>query len=176
MGMSAADEVVTQRVAFRGLFRRFGRPRSWQLFALPHFVVGYVFFIIAADLGLTGWGIAVTPVRAADAALFAALLACGAVCIEATRRLGQPTGVSRDLLSAWWLPIALLLPPVYAQLAPIVLGSLLYLRVRRTPAYRRLFSSSALGLAGASASWIFRHLGPAAAAAQSVAWLAHPEA
>src|ERR1700744_232243 len=176
MGMSAADEAVTQRVAFRGLFRRFGRPRSWQLFALPHFVVGYVFFIIAADLGLTGWGIAVTPVRAADAALFAALLACGAVCIEATRRLGQPTGVSRDLLSAWWLPIALLLPPVYSLVAPIILGVLLYLRIRRTPAYRRLFSSAALGLAGAAASMTFRHLGPTAAASQSVPWLSHPEA
>jgi diguanylate cyclase (GGDEF)-like protein len=174
--MSAADQVVPQRVPSRGFLRRFGRPRSWQLFALPRPLVCYVFAIIAADLGLTGWTIAVTPVRGGDLALFAALLACGAVCIEATRRLGQPTGVSRDLLSAWWLPIALLLPPVYAQLAPIVLGSLLYLRVRRTPAYRRLFSSSALGLAGASASWMFRHLGPAAAAAQSVPWLAHPEA
>jgi diguanylate cyclase (GGDEF)-like protein len=174
--MSAADEVVTQRVASRGLLRRFGRPRSWQLFALPHFVVGYVFLIIAADLGLTGWGIAVTPVRAADAALFAALLACGAVCIEATRRLGQPTGVSRDLLSAWWLPIALLLPPVYSLVAPIILGVLLYLRIRRTPAYRRLFSSAALGLAGAAASVTFRHLGPTAAAAQSVPWLSHPAA
>jgi diguanylate cyclase (GGDEF)-like protein len=174
--MSAADEVVTQRVASRGLLRRFGRPRSWQLFALPHFVVGYVFLIIAADLGLTGWGIAVTPVRAADAALFAALLACGAACIEATRRLGQPTGVSRDLLSAWWLPIALLLPPVYSLVAPIILGVLLYLRIRRTPAYRRLFSSAALGLAGAAASVTFRHLGPTAAAAQSVPWLSHPEA
>src|SRR6201996_3169505 len=170
--MSAADQVVTQRAPSR----RFGRPRSWQLFALPQLLVVYVFAIIAADLGLTGWGIAATPVRAADAALFAALLACGAVCIEATRRLGQPTGVSRDLLSAWWLPIALLLPPVYAQLAPIILGALLYLRVRRTPAYRRLFSSAALGLAGASASCMFRALGPAAAAAQSVPWLSHAEA
>src|ERR1700742_4881949 len=172
--MSAADQVVSQRVASRGLLGRFGRPRSWQLFALPHFVVGYVFFIIAADLGLTGWGIAATPVRAADAALFAALLACGAVCIEATRRLGQPTGVSRDLLSAWWLPIALLLPPVYSLVAPIILGVLLYLRVRRTPAYRRLFSSAALGLAGAAASVTFRHLGPTAGASQSVPWLSHP--
>ncbi|HEX3751640.1 MAG TPA: GGDEF domain-containing protein [Streptosporangiaceae bacterium] len=174
--MSAADQAVTQRAPSRSIFRRFGRPRSWQLFALPHLVVAYVFAIIAADLGLTGWSIAVTPVRGGDLALFAALLACGAVCIEGTRRLGQPTGVSRDLLSAWWLPIALLLPPVYAQLAPIILGALLYLRVRRTPAYRRLFSSAALGLAGASASCTFRHLGPTAAAAQSVPWLAHAEA
>src|ERR1700744_3860766 len=161
MGMSAADEAVTQRVAFRGLFRRFGRPRSWQLFALPHFVVGYVFFIIAADLGLTGWGIAVTPVRAADAALFAALLACGAVCIEATRRLGQPTGVSRDLLSAWWLPIALLLPPVYSLLAPFIIGAVLYVRARRMAVYRRIFSAAALGLAGAVASSTFHLLVPA---------------
>src|ERR1700759_332576 len=174
--MSAADQVVTPRDPSRGIFRCFGRPRSWQLFALPHFVVGYVFLIIVADLGLTGWGIAGPPVRTADAALFAALLAWGAVCIEATRRLGQPTGVSRDLLSAWWLPIALLLPPVYSLVAPIILGVLLYLRVRRTPAYRRLFSSAALGLAGAAASVTFRHLGPTAGASQAVPWLSHPEA
>jgi ATP-binding cassette ChvD family protein len=139
-------------------------------------VVGYVFAIIAADLGLTLRGILHTPVRAADVALFAALLVCGAICIEATRRLGQPTGVTRDLLSAWWLPIALLLPPVYALVAPIALGVVLYLRVRRTPAYRRLFSSAALGLAGATASVVFHHVGPAVAAARSVPWLGHPTA
>ncbi len=174
--MSAADQVMSERVSSRGILRRFGRPRSWQLFALPSPVVGYVFAIIAADLGLTLWGILNTPVRAADVALFAALLACGAICIEATRRLGQPTGVTRDLLSAWWLPIALLLPPVYALVAPIALGVLLYLRVRRTPAYRRLFSSAALGLAGATASVVFHHVGPAAAAARSVPWLGDPTA
>jgi diguanylate cyclase (GGDEF)-like protein len=39
-----------------------------------------------------------------------------------------------------------------------------------------VFSSAALGLAGAAASVTFRHLGPTAAAAQSVPWLSHPEA
>jgi ATP-binding cassette ChvD family protein len=174
--MSAADQVMSERVSSRRILRCFRRPRSWQLFALPSPVVGYVFAIIAADLGLTLWGILNTPVRAADVALFAALLTCGAICIEATRRLGQPTGVSRDLLSAWWLPIALLLPPVYALVAPIALGVLHYLRVRRTPAYRRLFSSAALGLAGATASAVFHHVGPAAAAARSVPWLGDPTA
>ena len=172
--MPTTDQVMTQRVPSRGLLRRLGRPRSWQLFALPPPVVGYVFAIISADLGLTVRGILHTSIRTADVALFAALLMCGAICIEATRRLGQPTGVSRDLLSAWWLPIALLLPPVYALIAPIALGVLLYLRVRRTPAYRRLFSSAALGLAGASASTVFRHIGPAAAVTRSVPWPADP--
>ena len=99
-------------------------------------------------------------------ALFAALLAAAVICIEAMRRLGQPSGVSRDLLSAWWLPIALLLPPVYALLAPFVIGSVLYLRVRRIPVYRRVFSSAALGLAGAAASATFHLAVPPGRAAQ----------
>src|SRR5579875_3870371 len=174
-GMSAADQAMRQRLPARGVSRLVSRLRCWPLFALPPAVVAYVVIVIGCEAGLTLWELAFAPVHAADLYLFAALLACGAVCIEATRRLGQPTGVSRDLLSAWWLPIALLLPPVYSLVAPIILGVLLYLRVRRTPAYRRLFSSAALGLAGAAASVTFRHLGPTAAAAQSVPWLSHPE-
>ncbi|MFC4123166.1 GGDEF domain-containing protein [Nonomuraea zeae] len=80
------------------------------------------------------------------------------VCIEATRRLGVPAGVSRDLLSAWWLPVALLLPPIYALFAPIVLQVLLQIRVRATVLYRRVFSSAAIGLAGCTASVMFHHL------------------
>lgn len=172
--MSAADHVIGPRVPWRGLLRLPRRPGSWPLLALPPPVIAYVVSVVAGDLALTGWELAVAPVRAADLSLFAALLACGAVCIEATRRLGQPAGVSRDLLSAWWLPIALLLPPVYALVAPFALGLLLYLRVRRTPLYRRLFSCAAQGIAGASASIVFRQLGPGAAAARAVPWLAYP--
>ncbi|WP_245765491.1 GGDEF domain-containing protein [Nonomuraea jiangxiensis] len=90
-----------------------------------------------------------------DLLTFTALMGGGAVCIEATRRLGMPAGVSRDLLSAWWLPVALLLPPVYALFAPIVLQILLQVRVRATVIYRRVFSSAAIGLAGCTASFMF---------------------
>ncbi|MDP4501532.1 GGDEF domain-containing protein [Nonomuraea turcica] len=86
------------------------------------------------------------------------------VCIEATRRLGMPAGVSRDLLSAWWLPVALLLPPVYALFAPIVLQVLLQLRVRATVLHRRVFTSAAIGLAGCSASVLFHGFVPAPSA------------
>src|ERR1700755_2042121 len=185
--MSAAQEVLEQHQ--RGRRRLFGRPprrpdtggpsprpgSGWPLFAMPKSLIAYVVGVPACALTLIGWEAASTPPHAADRVLFAALLAAATVCIEAMRRLGQPTGVSRDLLSAWWLQIALLLPPVYALVAPVILGVLLYLRVRRTPAYRRLFSSAALGLAGAAASVTFRHLGPTAAAAQSVPWLSHAE-
>jgi hypothetical protein len=38
--------------------------------------------------------------------------------VEATRRQGEPAGIlAKDLLSAWWLPIAFVLPPAYSLLA-----------------------------------------------------------
>jgi hypothetical protein len=132
--------------------------------------------VLACYLGLAGWEAARTPLSAAELVLFAALMCCDAICIEATRRLGQPTGVSRDLLSAWWLPVALLLPPVYALVAPAILGLLLYARMRRGPLYRRVFSSAAIGLAGAAASIMFRALSPVPAQGQADGWLTYPGA
>lgn len=170
--MSAVQESMKRRQ--RRIFRAVGWPWHWELLALPAPVVGYILSVQAAYLGLAGWELSRTPGRAWDIILFAALMACGAVCVEATRRLGQPAGVSRDLLSAWWLPVALLLPPFYALIAPALLGLLLYLRVRRGPVYRRVFSSAALGLAGASASILFHWLAPAAPQARAVSWLAYP--
>jgi diguanylate cyclase (GGDEF)-like protein len=145
---------------------------------MPTSLIVYVLAVLACDLALTGWALASTPVHGSDVLLFGSLLAAAVTCIEALRRLGQPTGVSRDLLSAWWLPIALLLPPLYALLAPFVIGAVLYVRAQRMPLYRRMFSSAALGLAGAATSAAF-HLavpgatqGTAQGAAQSAAQIA----
>ena len=138
---------------------------------MPTSLIVYVLAVLACDLALTGWGLAGTPIHGSDMLLFGSLLAAAVICIEALRRLGQPTGVSRDLLSAWWLPIALLLPPLYALLAPFVIGAVLYVRAQRMPLYRRMFSSAALGLAGAATSAAFHLAVPGAAqsAAQSAA-------
>ena len=138
---------------------------------MPTSLIVYVLAVLACDLALTGWGLAGTPIHGSDMLLFGSLLAAAVICIEALRRLGQPTGVSRDLLSAWWLPIALLLPPLYALLAPFVIGAVLYVRAQPMPLYRRMFSSAALGLAGAATSAAFHLAVPGAAqsAAQSAA-------
>jgi diguanylate cyclase (GGDEF)-like protein len=141
---------------------------------MPLPLIGYVLSAIAGYLALTGWELGQAPPRPGDLELFAALMTCGALCIETTRRLGQPAGVYRDLLSAWWLPVALLLPPLYALAAPAILGLLFYLRVSRSPVYRRVFSSAALGLAGAGASMLFRQLSPALAEGQAGGWLSYP--
>ncbi|WP_067461103.1 GGDEF domain-containing protein [Actinomadura macra] len=115
----------------------------------------YVPLVVAVHLGLIAAGLLGTSPQFNDLLTFASLVACGAVCIEATRRLGMPAGVGRDLLSAWWLPVALLLPPVYALLMPVPLQALLQFRVRRTLVYRRVLVASALGIAGACASTVF---------------------
>src|SRR5580700_9361998 len=187
--MSAVQDVIGQRQ--RGL-RRLIRwsPRGgawwerpprltprWPLLTMPASLIVYVLSILAGDLGLIGWAVAHTQLRAGHLVLFAALLAAAVLCIETMRRLGPPSGVSRDLLSAWWLPIALLLPPVYALLAPFGIGPILYLRARRIPLYRRVFSSAALGLAGAAASATF-HLAVPQASRMSLDgshdWLTRP--
>jgi diguanylate cyclase (GGDEF)-like protein len=147
-------------------------------------LIAYVTGVLACYLACTAMEVTRTPVTSGDIALFAAFMGCGAVCVEATRRLGQPTGVWRDLLSAWWLPVALLLPSLYALLAPAVLGLLIYLRVPHGmhgphgthggAVYRRMFSCAALGLAGAFTSVLFRLLAAVAPESSASGLLAYP--
>ncbi|NUR27765.1 MAG: GGDEF domain-containing protein [Catenulispora sp.] len=132
----------------------------WPLLAQRRPLVVYLSAIVILDLAAIVLFATSTDFLWPDLLTFLALMACGAVCIEATRRLGMPAGVSRDLLSAWWLPVALLLPPVYALFAPILLQVLMQWRVRATVLYRRVFSSAAIGLAGCTASVVFHALVP----------------
>jgi diguanylate cyclase (GGDEF)-like protein len=175
MGMSAVQEVIRQRQ--QGLRRLIRLAPCWPLLMMPTSLIVYVLAVLSCDLGLIGWELADTRLRADDVLLFGALLAAAVLCIETMRRLGQPTGMSRDLLSAWWLPIALLLPPLYAMLAPFAVGAVLYVRVRRIPLYRRVFSSAALGLAGTAASAAFHLAVPHSARATlegPQTWLTQP--
>src|SRR5580700_2707770 len=152
--MSAVQEAIEQRE--KRLSRLIKWTSCWPLLAMPTSLIVYIVAVLGVDLALIGWQLAGTREPQTDnVILFAALLAAAVICIEAMRRLGHPSGVSRDLLSAWWLPIALLLPPLYALLAPFGIGPVLYLRARQIPMYRRVFSSAALGLAGAAASAMF---------------------
>jgi len=154
--MVAADPVSAKP---RGVIA--ARAARWPLLGERRALVGYVCCIVALYLVTLSGALLATRLEARDLATFAALLACGAVCIEARRRLGVPAGVSRDLLSAWWLPAALLLPPAYALLLPLPLQFLLHLRVRETVVYRRVFSAAAIGLAAGAASMAFHWLAPA---------------
>src|SRR3569833_45585 len=136
------------------------KPRRWPLLAQPAPIIAYVIVVVGLHFVLIG-ALAVRTEWRLDALLtFGALMAAGAICIEASRRLGMPAGIGRDLLSAWRLPVALLLPPVYALLIPLPMQALLQLRVRRTLLHRRALVSAAHGLAGAAASATFHLVVP----------------
>ena len=45
--------------------------------------------------------------------LFGLLAACVAVTVELTRQEGEKNGLVKDVYSAWALPAAILLPPLY---------------------------------------------------------------
>jgi len=64
--------------------------------------------------------------------------------------------MTRDFITVWVLPIAILLPPVYAMVTPIPLYVLTQMWVFRGVVYRRVFTVGAIGLAYGAASVLFR--------------------
>ena len=129
--------------------------RGWPLWRLPPWLRGYVLAVIGAGAAAIAVAAAFTPWRVRDVLLYGFLLAFGAVTVETVRRVGEPAGSNKDTQGVWQLAAALLLPPVYALAAPVVVFALLQWRVRRTLAYRRVFSAAAVGLSYGAASLAF---------------------
>ncbi|RNL87640.1 GGDEF domain-containing protein [Halostreptopolyspora alba] len=121
-------------------------------------MVCFMGLVLGCDLVLAMVGAVITPARVEEIAAFGALVVCAAVCVEAMRRLGTPSGLARDLLGAWWLPTILLLPPLYALLVPIPVYVHLQFRIRRTVAHRRVLNAGSVALAGFVSSWVFHAL------------------
>jgi diguanylate cyclase (GGDEF)-like protein len=88
---------------------------------------------------------------------FVLLVGCGMISVAATPRTAYlQGGMTRDFLTVWVLPVAILLPPVYAMLTPIPLQILTQFRVHRGVVYRRVFTVAAIALAYGAASVLFR--------------------
>jgi len=132
--------------------------RGWPVWAAPALLRGYLLAVVTLAVAVGGYGVATTPLRDSQVAAFGLLVGCGVAALEASRHSGEPAGVSRDLLSAWTLPIALLLPPVYALFAPALLTAVTQLRVGRSPLHRRVFSAAVIGLEGYGRAAIFQLL------------------
>ena len=104
-------------------------------------------------------GAARTSPSAMDLAVFAGLLAAGAVSVEAVRRVPEPAGMNaNDMLAAWSVPIAVLLPPVCSLVAAATFMALTQWRVRRIAVYKRVYSAAAIGLSHAAGSLLFAAL------------------
>jgi diguanylate cyclase (GGDEF)-like protein len=145
------------RVTRRNL-RRGTAISDWPLWSEPRWLVAYILTIVAADLAAIGVAASSTAITRANLALFGLLLGCTAASVELTRKAGEQGGMIKDVQGVWELPAAILLPPLYALVVPIVRIALVQWRIRRAPVYRRVFSGAAIGLSYGAASVTFHGL------------------
>jgi diguanylate cyclase (GGDEF)-like protein len=142
------------------------RDLPWWQSALP--VRYYVLGVTLAATAATSVAAARAPLHPMHLVTFLMLIGCGLASVAAASRIAYSQGgLVRDFLTVWILPIAILLPPVYALIAPIPLLAFTQWRVHRGLVYRRVFSGAAIGLAYAAASVTFR-LVPASAAGHTI--------
>jgi len=141
--------------------RRFTGVRDWPLWSLPGWLTVFVITVAAvyfAGIGVAAW---ITSFTQHDLILFGVLLACTLVAIELTRKMGEPGHTAKDVYGIWEFPIAILLPPLFALLAPIPRMVFQQFRVRRAPLHRRVFTSASNGLSYCAASLTFHGLSAA---------------
>ncbi|MBO0775351.1 MAG: GGDEF domain-containing protein [Actinobacteria bacterium] len=136
------------------------RVREWPVWALRRWLIAFIASVTAVYLCAIGAAAANVSLHLGDLALFAALLACSAVTVELTRRSGENAGVIKDVYGVWELPAAILLPPLYALLAPVLRIVLAQWRIRQIPIHRRALTAAAIGLSYGVVSLLFHTLVP----------------
>jgi diguanylate cyclase (GGDEF)-like protein len=148
--------------------------RDWAWWRLPGLVRAYIGAVPVAALALVAVAASATAWLPGDLARFGLLLSCGAVSVVVTPRVAYlESGLVRDFLTAWVLPVAILLPPVFAMVIPAPLLILTQWRVHRGAVYRRVFTGAAIGLAYGAASLVFRAI-PASFAGSTLGTGTHP--
>jgi len=152
--------------------------RGWPIWSLPPAARAYVIVVPAVAAVALSLAAARTHWRVSQLGIFFLLLVSAAAMVEATRDVMLPRDtLTRDLQEVWYVSVALLLPPVYALLAPIPLVIMKQWRVRRNLAHRRVFSIASNGLGYGAASLEFHSafqplLGaPPGNGAHSAGWL-----
>jgi diguanylate cyclase (GGDEF)-like protein len=117
----------------------------------------YTAALVILAIAVAAFAAAHTSWRADNLIKFLVLLCCGLVSVAATPRIAYSQGaVVRDFLTVWVLPIAILLPPFFAMIAPIPLLILTQRRIHRGLIYRRVFTAAAIGLGYGAAGLLFR--------------------
>jgi len=131
---------------------------DWPVWSLPRWLTAFVFVVVALELAAIGVAASFTTITGHDLALFGLLLLCTLLAVELSRKSGEQGGVMKDVQGVWELPVAILLPPLYALVVPIARITLSQLRVRRAPLHRRVFTGAAVGLSYGAASVTFHGL------------------
>jgi diguanylate cyclase (GGDEF)-like protein len=142
----------------RRLLRQMTAVGAWALWSLPRWLTVFVLTVVAVDVAAIGIAAPLTTFREHDLVMFGVLLACTAIAVELSRRAKERAGWDKDVQGVWEFPIAILLPPLFALLAPISRLALTQWRVRRAPPHRRIFSCASISLSYGAASLTFHGL------------------
>jgi len=137
--------------------------QTWQVLQLPRWLVAFVAVVITADAAAITIAIRVSTVRPTQLLLFGGLVACGCATVELTRRAGETALFIKDVCGVWELPIAILLPPAFAMLAPIPRIALTQMRIRKIALHRRVFTAAAISLSYGSVYLAFHEFSRIAA-------------
>ena len=131
--------------------------REWPLWQLPRWLTAFIVVTTAGYVLAIAVALAAAPGHESlrDLWLCGLLLLCTALTVELTKRSGENAGLVKDVYAVWELPVAILLPPVYALLVPAFRLTLTQLRHRRVPTHRRVFTMAVIGLSYAGASVVF---------------------
>jgi diguanylate cyclase (GGDEF)-like protein len=132
--------------------------RAWPFWQLPRSLTIFIAVVVLADAVAIAASAVSLSVHAHDLEVFGVLLVCVAATVELTRRGSEPEGPAKDIYAIWELPVVIVLPPLYALLTPAIRLALTQWRVRRAPAYRRVFTAAAIGIAYGATSLVFRAL------------------
>jgi diguanylate cyclase (GGDEF)-like protein len=133
------------------------RVQEWAWWQLPRPLRGYVAAVPVFAVTLAVFVASQTTWHGADLRKFALLLGCAFASVAATPRIAYTHGaLVRDFIAVWVLPVAILLPPIYAMVTPIPLYALTQMRVHRGIIHHRVFTVSAMGLCYGLASMLFR--------------------
>jgi diguanylate cyclase (GGDEF)-like protein len=133
---------------------------EWPLWKLRPQLLVLVLAVDAVGIAAVVASVLRFTSAAADWKIFALLLACAVISAEVSRRLGRPSGVFKDLGSAWTLPMIFLLPQLYALLAIVALRMHAQFRVRRTVPYRSVFTASSVAIGIVVAGRMFHAVAP----------------
>lgn len=130
--------------------------RAWPLWEHPPWLRAYIVAVAVVNLLAVALAIQVGGLGSGRSlVLLGILVACEAATVEVTRRAGELTGLGKDVHGVWELPVAILLPPVYAFVVPILRLALVQWRIRPSPLHRRIFTAAMLGLSYGAASLVF---------------------
>ncbi len=129
--------------------------RAWPIWELAPWLRIYIIAVLLANLLAISFAAHAGLGSGRDLVLLAILVACDAATVEVYRRAGENAGVIKDIYGVWELPVAILLPPLYALLVPILRQVLAQWRIRQFPLHRRAFSTAVIGLSYGAASFAF---------------------